>query len=225
MSAEKQDQEELAPVLGFGATLEGTDSLVGQVISLNMKKGPFFMTGDIKLTPERYHTTVSEGMPIGYYETIRKNLIAGYIVRGKERILVIDRPEGVLEAWEAMITKEGRSKTSVAAFKELIRTKKDNGHSLAEIARYCLKQERNNKNREDVNKLLEQVLMYVDQESFYDKEVFDDEEGKIDISLTKGADGNYQLATTDSEYKAKPPQGHMAGQKSASDVLDNVLEL
>jgi len=203
----------------------GVDALVGEVISLNLKKGPFFMIGDISLTPERYWKTVSANMSDDYYATLRASLQSGYIVRGKQRILLVDKPEGVLDAWTTMLNREGRSKTSVAAFKQLIRDKVDNGYPLAEIARHCLKHERNHKNREDVNKLLEQVLMYVEKESFYDQEVFDDEEGSVDISLTRDAAGQYKIATADAEYSPNPPAGHIGGTTTASDVLDNVLEL
>jgi hypothetical protein len=222
---DKNKEEELTPILGFGATMNGTDTLVGQVVSLNLKRGPFFRVGDISLTPERYWTTVSDGMPIEYYDVIRKGLMAGYIVRGKERIVVIERPEGVLEAWSTMVTKEGRSPTSIEAFKKLIKAKTDKGYSLAEIARHCLKIERNTKNREDTTKLLEQVLMFVEQEAYYDREVSDDEEGKIDVTLIRAEDGSYKVLDPEINPTPKPPVGHIGGKESASDVLDNVLEL
>ena len=224
MTEQDNNQEQLAPVLGFGVTLEGTDSLVGEVISLNLKRGPYFGIGDIALSPERYHATVSPGMNQEYYTVIRNGLTEGYIVRGKKRVAIFERRKGVLEAWYSMVKKEGRSPKAVDAFKTLIRKGRDEGYSLDEIARHCLKMENNGRNKQEVVHLLKQVLMYVERDTFYDAEVFEDEEGRVDVTLTKTEDG-YVATDPSASAEPTPPNGHQGGSANASDVLDDVLEL
>lgn len=220
--AKSKKAEKDTPILRISTSVGGKHRLVGEIVSIDLKRGPFFRVGDIDLSRKRYWATVSDNMPDEYYNILENGLYHGYIVAGKRRILAVDKPSGVLEAWETLINKEGRSKTSMLAFKELIAAGKDRGYTFSEIARHCLKKERLGKNREDTIKLLEQVLMFVEREEYYDSEVYEDQEGKIDVKLIQSWDG---VKVVTDKYDPRPPKDHVGGVSPASDILDNVLEL
>jgi hypothetical protein len=90
-----------------------------------------------------------------------------------------------------------------------------------------LKQEHAGKNRAEVIKLLNDVLMFVDRDMFYDREVYEEEEGKVQVAISQKADGSVQVSEvpSDNPEDVQPPDGHKGGSEKASDVLDNALEL
>ena len=216
-------KEEHTPSLQFSATVGGEHTLANTQISINLKRGPFFAIGDISLSRERWWATVSANMPDEYYEVIRSGIEIGYIVHSKEKILQVDRPSGVLEAWEKILDHDGKSDRTVKAFQSLIARGTDRGYPLAEVGRHLLKRERLGRNRDEVIQLLEQVLMYVEKEPYYsDYDVQDDEEGKKEVTITTNPDGTTSLGD---ESLPTPPLGHVGGASAASDVLDSVLDL
>ncbi len=217
----RKKKEESTPVkLGFSSIVGGVSPLVGEVISLNAKMGPFFMIGDINLSEKRWWATVSPEMPEEYYRVLNASLRSGYILRGKQQIHAIDKEEGVLEAWYALVNVEGKSPKSIAAFKDLIRQGQEGNHTLLEIAEYCLHNERKGKNREEAINLLKEVRTYAPTNSIYDAAVYDEldgdsPEGKDPVEIVQTSKGPRVV-----EIKPKPEEGS----GSASKLLDNILE-
>ena len=214
------NEGQTAPILSMGVSIGGQDSLVGEIVSINLKRDPFFMIGDISLSASRYWAVVSPDREPGYYNVIRAGLDYKYLVRGKKRILAVDKPEGVLEAWYTLLKKEGRSKLSVESFRQLIKKGKDSNYSLAEIALYCLKQEENGAHREPVIGLLKEAMTYSDG-SYRELEVFDEEEGKV---IFKQTSAGMVVRREGADPVSAPPAGHVAGTKHSSEVLGDILE-
>ena len=214
--------EQPAPIYSI---VGGQHSLVGKIVSLNTKATSYFGVGDIELNSGRYYATVSKGMPSEYYEVLEKSLKAGTIVLGRVQINPIDRNEDTLKEWYKAVDLEGgRTPNMISAFKGLIAARVDKNYSLGEIVRYCLAEERKGKNREEVLAFLKEVNMYVDfkdKQLEYNPEVYEDEEGKVDVTLVNTSDG-LQVLKTGPGYESPTPRSP-EGDARVSEVLDSVF--
>lgn len=144
----------------------GKNSLVGQKISINLKKESIFGVGPIWLTPKNYWCEIPDDLTPEEYATISMGLKLGKIVKGKEFIPPVDRDESVLENWYRRIKQFGLSNKNNRDVKELrsdlkylILSGKDKNWTAKEIAEYCLQREAEGANRREVIRQLTQVVV------------------------------------------------------------------
>lgn len=223
----KKKTEQPAPIFSINATVGGQNTLVGQIISLNPKQNAFWGIGDIDLSEKNFWAEVSPDMPEDYYMTIQRGLDAGKIVRGKRLIPAVDRNPATLDQWYRVVDMEGKDTPRLRdAFKQLVQKRKDNNYSLGEIVRHCLAQERRGKSREEVIDFLKKVYAYVDSRDRsieYDDEIYEEEEGKVEVTLVQTPDGikiKGQPGEAPEPQEKKPELGH-----TASQVLDKAFGL
>jgi hypothetical protein len=69
----KAHKEKTAPILNMGVTVGGQDSLVGEIISINLRRDPFFMIGDISLSKVKTTPVYKpDGVLEGWYTLVKK---------------------------------------------------------------------------------------------------------------------------------------------------------
>ena len=147
--------------IGLSLTTEvgGINSLVGEIVSINLKADPYFGIGSMWLTPTRYWAKIPADLLPEEYEILRKSLESGKIVKGKVFIPPVDKPSGVIDEYWDLIARQGISQE----FKEKIQKTfvKNNGldrhYTLLEIRLECKRREEKGKHRHDVVRWLTEI--------------------------------------------------------------------
>jgi hypothetical protein len=142
-----------------GDTITHTSELKGKTYTLNQKKRVTFGVGNIWLTTKNPTITFDKDLSSQEESIIRKAIADGTLVEGSTVILPIDRDDKVLaEYWHlvktyGLVPADTKSK-SMIKFKSLLRLGSDRNWTAKEIAKYCIKQEQEYKNRENIIRLL-----------------------------------------------------------------------
>lgn len=140
----------------------------GRDIVLNLTQESFFGVGDkIWLTPNNYTCKIPENLTYEEEKIIRTALAAGSIRLGTQYIPNITRDKEVLaEYWSyvkqyglSTITDQPGYKTYEKFRKTLLKYGTDRNWTAKEIAKYCIEQEKQYKNRSTVIKLLNEVVL------------------------------------------------------------------
>lgn len=175
MSNKPKETKMPTATLGTNNTAtKGRNTLIGKVISLNQKLESYFGVGNIWLTSENYSTEVPDGLTDQEYEIIDKSLLDGTLVEGKKFIPPVDRSITVLDEYWADVKSTGlsdKTKLGQAArnkFSTLIKKTSDRGWTAYEIAAHCLNKETQGSSRENVIRLLKEVIdNYFGQKTLY----------------------------------------------------------
>lgn len=201
------------------------NSLIGKIISINLKKETYFGIGNIWLTPENYWAEVPDGLSDQEYEMLARSLMTRTIVLGKQFIPPVDKVSNILEKYWSYIEKTGfETKQAKSDFTTLVRKGTDSGWTAIEIAQYCLEKENKNKKRKEVIKILTQLIQnYNGPVQLYDPP--DHAEGVKKVIVK--ADGSIEAETNSGKKVAKPvaappPAGHIRGGKSAAQAIDDI---
>jgi len=212
--------------IGSGSTTSTSSSLVGQTISINLKRNSYYGVGDIWLSPENYWATIPNGMSAQEYEIITNSLMSGTIVEGKIFIPPVDKISNIPEKYWSIIARTGfETKEAKNEFSALIRKGADSGWTAIEIAQFCLGKENAGAKRTRVVNLLTQLIKnYQGPIQLYDPP--DNKEGIKKVTVK--ADGTVEGETHSGKKVAKkmqaaPPEGHIAGTKSSEQAINEIL--
>lgn len=224
---------EQAPILNFSVMAGGINSLVGQVISINLKAGSYYGVEDtdIWLTPTRYWATVPEGLNEDAYDQIQKGLETGRVVLGKVFIPPVDKPAGVIDEYWAVVKSNGIGEKTKAKFREIALRKNwiDRNYTFMEITLDCIKREQGSKHRSEVLAWLNMVLDQCEG-PLRVYEPPDDAEGIKTITMTDDGSNEMVMETKDEDGNPvepstpKPPRSHIGGDQTTSEALGNILD-
>lgn len=208
------------PDLNISISVGDNSDLIDQIVSINPKKDPIFKVGDIHLTVQRYWAKVSKDMPEHYYNVIRKALELGYVVKGKNQVPGRDLDLDVLDHYWRLIDQGGNSPIVKDQIKNLIKLGKDGkkgGYHFWEILDYCKKKEQSTVARPEVIKMLDAALEFKETD-FRELRVYHEEEGKVEIDLSKIGRDKDGAPTV-----ASPPPGHKDLGISSDEALNKVF--
>ena len=206
-------------------TIPNRNTLIGKIISINLKRESYFGVGSIWLTPEKYWAKVPDGLTDQEYDTIAASIAQRTVVLGKQFIAPIDKASNVPEEYWSLIEKTGfESKNAKSKFSLLVRKGEDLGWTAIEIAQFCLDKENTKKKRKEVIKLLTQLIQnYNGPVQLYDPP--DTAEGTRKVTIRPG--GVVEVETNSGKKVAKsiaspPPKGFVKGSKTAEEAMDDI---
>ena len=149
---------EPAPLVNIG-TDSSSNNLIGKYVSINLKRGPYFGVGPVWLSINNFWTEVPSNLSDAEYALIAKGLANETLVYGKVFVSPIDRIANKLdEYWQEVKNTGFRTKESKAKFASLLKKGSDGGWTAHEIAKHCIKQEVQYKNRQEIIRMLQQVI-------------------------------------------------------------------
>lgn len=237
------------PKLDVSVSVGGTNTLVGEIISINLKETTYFGVGPIWLTPNKYWARIPPNLSEQDYDIILNGLKAGTIVKGKTYIPPIDKSEGVLDDYWQTIKRYGIREETKSKFRDLAINKRwvDGGYTFIEIALHCKEKEKATKYRSEVISWLDHMLEQAEgplrlydppsDEEGLQKLVFNKngtvteylENGKTITHMNKDTveinkaqeEANIRAATN---KPAPKPSSHKGGTKSKSEALGSVLD-
>lgn len=161
----KEEIQNITPVLGStldkNASKTSRTSLVGQTISINLKKDSYFGVGDIWLTQKNYWAKIPAGLTPAAYEVIRRALSSGLIVLGKKYLPQVEKNKSTVDSFWKLIQDQKNNisvhKTTIEQFRNLLKKQSVEGWTVTEIVSFCKAKERESKNREHVLLFLKNV--------------------------------------------------------------------
>jgi hypothetical protein len=137
-------------------------NLIGKTFSLNQVMETFFGVGRFWLTPDNYTLTVPKDVKPSELVSISRAISQGILQEGDKYIAPITKNKDVLNEYWHLIKSKGldtndNKSESTIKFRALFRNGVDRNWTAKEVAKYCIKQETDYKNRERVLKLLQDM--------------------------------------------------------------------
>ena len=137
-------------------------TLVNKSFSLNLKKQTILGFGRFWLTPEQYSFTVPEDATQEELAAITRAVSNGTLVEGNTYVPPIDKDQAVLDEYWHLIktygldTNNSKSESTIR-FRKIFKEGTDRNWTAKEIAKYCIKQESEYKNRDKIIRLLQDM--------------------------------------------------------------------